>query len=187
MLGSLSAPENLKLGLIPAIPILAEVADFQILDPDPRPIVSDLKNIIIGLDPRPLVVRWKDMEARFGLEAKGGSESLLREISYVLAVDGTSNHEMCLPPSHDVCMSRQVSDSDSMEGYLLYEKKELSRRNLWTQFLRQAEARQRQEQSAAGFWLFPEDSFDNLARREEGNRIHDLTSRCPSLGLFRLG
>jgi hypothetical protein len=187
MLGSFSAPMNFKLGLIPAIPILAEVIDYEILNPDPRPIISDLKNIIIGLDPRPVVAYWKEMEARFGLDMREGSEPLLREISYVLAVDGTSNHETCVSASHDVCVSRRVCDSDSLNRYLIYEKNDLSRRNLWTQFLRQAEARQRQEQSAAGFWLFPEDSFENLPRQEDGNRIHDLTLSHPSLGLFRLG
>ncbi|KAK7216030.1 hypothetical protein V2G26_004033 [Clonostachys chloroleuca] len=187
MLGSFSAPMNFKLGLIPAIPILAEVTDYKIFNPDPRPIIPDLKNIIIGLDPRPVVTYWKEMEARFGLDVEEASEPLLRKISYILAVDGTSNHEMCVSTSHDVCVSRRVCDSDSLKRYLIYEKNDLSRRNLWTQFLRQAEARQRQEQSAAGFWLFPEDSFENLPRQEDGNRIHDLTSRHPSLGLFRLG
>uniref|UniRef100_A0A8H7KDA0 2EXR domain-containing protein n=1 Tax=Bionectria ochroleuca TaxID=29856 RepID=A0A8H7KDA0_BIOOC len=74
MLGSFSAPMNFKLGLIPAIPILAEVTDYEILNPDPRPIISDLKNIIIGLDPRPVVAYWKEMEARFGLDMREGSE-----------------------------------------------------------------------------------------------------------------
>lgn len=191
-------PGNYQLGLNCSVPVFPRASRFTILGPDPRPIEQDMKKLPVFSDPRMAALAWEDMEERFGvgykvvrtggMGAKPGATPLplvttsppRRIISYAVAVCAVDtddyNHEM----------TAEVRGPKTFNRYLAKEKE------IWEDYEEKfsgfrGKMTVSQVPSAAGFWLFPADSFDSLPL-DQGKKISfDMAGRPrPTLGLFTL-
>lgn len=174
---------DVETGINHSVPIFSESSMFEFFSTDPRSVQTDLKTIkFSGADPRLPMHRWMKMERRFcGFSDDSYNFSTLqREVSFILAVDATEEHEVCMTKGHDICQARVIRDTKSMDRYLERERESLLR-------LVKREEQSQGKASAAGFWVLPQDVFDvEMVGRPNGGFTCDLSSHSPALGLFRL-
>ncbi|KAK7225266.1 hypothetical protein V2G26_013269 [Clonostachys chloroleuca] len=192
MAGALSGTRNRAMGLNRSIPIFAHAVEFDLFTADPRPIQASLKGQTVWNDPKKPVEAWLRIEKALGLDRHkvGGDPPVsvmgsISTISHILAMSGRKGLisdaycDVRCSQTMDLALRIEQESIDEMAdgGGYLEEIREMepveSKKNLL---------------SAAGFWIFPEGTFDTLFEppRYAGKAYQDLTGHQPALGLFEL-
>ncbi|VUC29382.1 unnamed protein product [Clonostachys rosea] len=192
MAGALSGTGNNAMGLNRSIPIFPRAVEFDLFNSDPRPIQASLQIQTVWNDPKKPVEAWLRMERMLGFDRRkvGGDTSAPftspnSTISHLLAMSGRKGST-----SDGYC---EVSCSQTMDLALRIEQEMVDRMADGCEYLREIREMEPMESkrnllSAAGFWIFPEGTFDTLVEtpRYAGKAYQDLTGHQPALGLFEL-
>ncbi|CAH0054020.1 unnamed protein product [Clonostachys solani] len=192
MTGALSGTRNRAMGLNRSIPIFPHAVEFDLLTSDPRPIQASLGGQTVWNDPKKPVEAWLRMERVLGLDRHkvGGSASVsftgpISTISHILAMSGRKG-----VISDAYC---DVKCSQTMDLALRIEQERIDEMADGCEYLKEIREMEPVESkksllSAAGFWIFPEGTFDTLFEtpRYAGKAYQDLTGHQPALGLFKL-
>uniref|UniRef100_A0A8H7NBK0 Uncharacterized protein n=1 Tax=Bionectria ochroleuca TaxID=29856 RepID=A0A8H7NBK0_BIOOC len=192
MTGALSWTSNRAMGLNRSIPIFAHAVEFDLFTSDPRPIQASLRGQTVWNDPKKSVEAWLRIEKALGLDRHkvGGGASVsvtgsISTISHILAMSGRKRVisdaycDVRCSQTMDLALRIEQEKTDQMadEGGYLKEIREIEPVESKNNIL-----------SAAGFWIFPEGTFDTLLEhpRYAGKAYQDLTGHQPALGLFEL-
>ncbi|KAI9162884.1 hypothetical protein HJFPF1_04479 [Paramyrothecium foliicola] len=172
MVGFFGGTRNYETKLNRSVPIFSFAPEFEWLDTDPRPIEPDLGKTTVFKHPKRMKEAWEYFED--SVLGRKCDQPLQRTFSYALA-ELTSY----MP---------KVSDKEKMKQYLDME------RDHWDKNAEQfcydwwVEPEDRKGLlSAAGMWVFPDDTFDNLNGIEDGKVIADLRGSKPGLVVANLG
>ncbi|CAG9982869.1 unnamed protein product [Clonostachys byssicola] len=192
MVGPLSGTSNTAMGLNRSIPIFPHAVEFDLFTPDPRPIQASLRGQTVWNDPKKPVEAWLRMERVLGLDrqkvgeaASVSSTESISTISHILAMSGRKG--LISDAYFDVRCSQTMDLALRIEQESI---DQMADRGGYFEVIREMEPVESKENllSAAGFWIFPEGTFDTLFEnpRYEGKAYQDLTGHQPSLGLFEL-
>ncbi|KAH7323100.1 hypothetical protein B0I35DRAFT_427115 [Stachybotrys elegans] len=175
MSGPLSGFRNYEIKYNRSLPIFGFAPGFEVLDTDPRPIEPDLGLTNVYDHPRKMKQAWEEFEGR--MLGDRDNQMPQRTFSYVLAEYSARNKTI-------------VTDEETMKEYLREEAK------FWPDGIEkfygypcwvEPEDRKRML-SAAGMWLFPEDTFDKRGGLDldAPKVVADLGGLKPGLVLCRL-
>ncbi|CAH0031796.1 unnamed protein product [Clonostachys rhizophaga] len=192
MAGALSGTSNRAMGLNRSIPIFAHAVEFDLITPDPRPIQASLKGQTVWNDPKKPVEAWLRVERALGLDrhkvAGGASVSARASISTISHILAMSGRKEIISDTY--C---DVRCSQTMDLALRIEQESIDQmadRGGYLEEIREMEPVESKKNvlSAAGFWIFPEGTFDTLFEppRYAGKAYQDMTGHHPALGLFEL-
>jgi hypothetical protein len=166
-------------------PLNSETEAFDLCDPDPRPIDTDLNKVSIGWDPRALLCLWREMESKF-------QTGRLQPVEFQFFITSSSDQYEDVKNISTRTEAVKFLQNEKVGWSSSWEKGEIFQRWGYTN-PDTPEVIKNASMPVFGFWLFPVSAFNDVPEGTfqgrggwDSKMVMDLTKHRPQLGVFRL-